>query len=56
MKLYKSIMKDKRRENIKLEVIRHTIISIMLFVLLIIASLIEVYISTNLFMLVIQYF
>ena len=48
MKLYKSIMKDKRKENIKLEIIRHTMVSIMLFILLAIASLVEVYISTNL--------
>lgn len=48
MKLYKSIMKDKRKENIKIEIIRHTIVSVMLFMLLVAASLIEVYISTNL--------
>lgn len=48
MKLYKSIMKDKRKENIKVEIVRHTIVSVMLFMLLVAASLIEVYISTNL--------
>ena len=51
IRLYKSIMKDKRRENIKLEIIRHTLVSIMLFIVLVIATLIEVYISTNLLML-----
>ncbi len=51
IKLYKSIMKDKRRENIKLEIIRHTIISIILFIILAISSLVEVYISTNILML-----
>lgn len=56
IKLYKSIMKDKRRENIKLEIIRHTIISIMLLLFLVIASLIEVYISSNLFILTLKYF
>ncbi len=56
IKLYKSIMKDKRRENIKIEIIRHTLISIMLLILLVIASLIEVYISTNLLMLCINFF
>ena len=54
IKLYKSIMKDKRRENIKLEIIRHTIISIILFLLLCISSLIEVYVSTNILMLTIK--
>lgn len=48
MKLYKSIMKDKRRENIKLQIIRHTIISVISFIFLVLASFIEVYISTNL--------
>ena len=51
IRLYKSIMKDKRRENIKLEIIRHTLVSIMLFIVLVLATLIEVYISTNLLML-----
>lgn len=48
MKLYKSIMKDKRKENIKLQIIRHTIISIISFIFLVLASFIEVYISTSL--------
>lgn len=48
MKLYKSIMKDRRKENIKLEIIRHTIISIILFAFLVVSSLMEVYVSTNL--------
>ena len=56
MRLYKSIMKDKRRENIKLEIIRHTLVSIMLFIVLVLATLIEVYISTNLLMLCINMF
>lgn len=54
IKLYKSIMKDKRRENIKIEIVRHTIVSIILFVLLVVASLIEVYVSTNILMLTIN--
>jgi hypothetical protein len=55
IRLYKSIMKDKRRENIKLEIVRHTIISIILFIFLSISSLIETYISTNILMLTINY-
>ena len=54
IKLYKSIMKDKRRENIKIEIIRHTLTSIMLFLCLIISALIEVYISSNLLMLCVK--
>jgi len=56
IKLYQSIMKDKRRENVKLEIIRHTGISLILFMFLVIASLIEVYISTNLLTTCIQIF
>ena len=55
MKLYKSIMKDKRRENIKLQIIRHTIISIISFMFLVLASFIEVYISTSLLTSCIQF-
>lgn len=55
IKLYQSIMKDKRRENIKIEIMRHTIISIMLFLFLVVASLIEVYISTNLLMMCLSF-
>lgn len=47
MKLYKSIMEDKRRENIKIEVIRHTLFSIFILLLLIISSFIDAYISQN---------
>ena len=56
IKLYKSIMKDKRRENIKVEIIRHMLVSIMLGLLLIIAAFIESYVSTNLLMLSINFF
>ena len=56
IKLYKSIMKDRRRENIKVEIIRHTLVSTMLGLLLIIAAFIESYVSTNLLMLSINFF
>lgn len=55
MRLYKSIMKDKRKENIKLEVLRHTIFSALITGVLIVSSFIEVYISSNLFMLIVKY-
>ena len=48
IKLYKSIMKDKRRENIKLEIIRHTVVSIIGLIFLVLATIIEVYISSSL--------
>ena len=55
IKLYKSIVKDKRRENIKLEIIRHTLFSLIMLALLVASSVIEAYISSNLFMLCVQY-
>lgn len=48
IRLYKSIMKDKRRENIKIEIIRHTIFSGFIGIFIIIGGLIETYISTSL--------
>jgi len=55
-KLYKSIMKDKRKENIKLEIVRHTIFSITMMIFLIVASLIEIFISTNILKSISKYF
>lgn len=56
IKLYKSIVKDKRRENIKLEIMRHTIFSAFMAILLVSASFIEVYGSANLLTLCIKIF
>lgn len=56
MKLHNSIMKDKRRENIKLEILRHTLISLLILGILIISSFIEVYVSKNILLLIIKYF
>lgn len=56
LKLYKSIIKDRRRENVKIEIIRHTIFSILMLIMLIVASLIETYISTSLLQTVIGLF
>lgn len=50
MRLYQSIVKDKRKENIKIEVIRHTILCVCILLALCISSLVEVYISSNLFL------
>lgn len=55
-KLYKSIIKDRNRDNIKLEILRHTIFSLIMFVFLIIAAFIEIFISTNILSAIIKYF
>lgn len=56
LKLYQSMIKDRRKENIKVEMIRHTIFSFFILFLLIISSIIEVYISNNILILCISYF
>lgn len=48
MKLYKVIIRDKKRETIKQEITRHTIFSLIIFIILEISAFIEVYVSTNL--------
>lgn len=55
IKLYKSIMQDRRKENIKLEILRHTLFSIFIFVVLLLSSVLEAYISTEIFRFTIQY-
>lgn len=55
IKLYKSIVKDKRKENIKVEIIRHTLFSLIILCSLAIASLLETYLSSNMFMLIVKY-
>lgn len=55
IKLYKSIMKDKRKENIKLEIVKHTIISLINIIGLVIASVFETYISTNILQIMTKY-
>ena len=48
-------MADKRKENIKLEILRHTVFSLLILAGLIISSIIETYISKNIFMFLIKY-
>ncbi|MBR1802891.1 MAG: stage II sporulation protein M [Clostridia bacterium] len=55
MKLYQSIMKDKRRENLKLAIARHTVFSLIMLILLLVSALIETYLSSNLVKLYVPY-
>lgn len=48
IRLYKTIIKDRRRDNIKVEVYKHTIFCFIITILLVISAFIEVYISSNL--------
>lgn len=56
IKLYQSITKDKRKENVKLEMVRHTVFSLIMLIVLILSSVIEIFISTNVLKLCIKYF
>ena len=53
--LYKSIIKDRRRENIKIEIVRHTMLSFFILIVLAVASLVETYISANLLISITKY-
>ena len=55
MNLYNSIMKNRRKENIKVEILRHTFILLLSQTLVISSSLIEVFISKNLLHIFIKY-
>ena len=56
IKLYKSIVKDKRKENIKLSILKHCTISIMTLIALILASFVKIEISYRLIVNWIKYF
>mgnify|MGYP000304423400 CR=1 FL=1 len=55
IKLYRLIMEDRRRENIKLQILKHTIFSILMLILLLISSLLETYVSGNLSSIFLKY-
>lgn len=56
MKLYQAIIKDRRKETVKLEVTRHTIFSGVLLIALEVSAFVEVYISSNLLTICARYF
>ncbi len=56
MKLYKSIMKDKRKENIKIEIIRHSIFSFIMLMVLVVSAVVKINVSGGILEGVIKYF
>lgn len=54
-KLYKSIVKDRRKDNIKLEILRHTLFSLIMCLILCLGALVEIFVSTNILKAIIQY-
>ena len=53
--LYKSIIKDRRKENIKIEIIRHTIFCLIMLAIMALGSLVETYVSSNLLISIVNY-
>ena len=53
--LCQAIIKNRTKENIKLEIIKHSIISFIGIIFFMLSSLVEVYISTNFLMIVVKY-
>jgi len=54
-RLYKAIMNNRNFQNVKLEVLRHSIFSVFIFVLLVFSSILEAYVSKNLLIYCIRY-
>lgn len=55
IKLYKLIMEDRRKENIKVQIIRHTVFSLLMLIILLFSSVIETYISGTLSQIMLKY-
>ena len=56
IKLYKSIVKDRRKENIKLSIVKHSIVSTIILIALIISAIIKIEISYRMIVNLIKYF
>lgn len=56
IKLYNSIIKDRRKENIKLSIFKHSIISLIVLAILIVASIVKIEISYRMIVQLIKYF
>ena len=52
----KSITKDRNKDNIKIEILRHTVFSLIMLCVLCISSVVEILISTNFLKKIIKYF
>jgi len=56
IKLYKSIIKDRRKENIKFSILKHSMVSVIILIALIISSIVKIEISYRLIVNLIKYF
>lgn len=55
IRLYKTVVKDRNTESIKLAIVKHTAFSLLVLLFLILSSIIEVFVSTNLFSICIKF-
>lgn len=56
IKLYQSIVRDRKKENIKLSIMKHSMISLIILIALVISSIIKIEISYRLTINLIKYF
>ena len=56
IKLYQSIVRDRKKENIKLSIIKHSMVSLIILIALVISSIIKIEISYRLTINLIKYF
>ena len=56
LKFTQEEVKDRRKENIKVSILKHSIVSIFILIILIISSLIKIEISYRLILLFAKYF
>ena len=56
IKLYTSIVKDRRKENIKVSILKHSIVSIMVMIVLIVSAIVKIEISYRMIVNLIKYF
>lgn len=56
IKLYTSIIKDRRKENIKVSILKHSIVSTMVMIVLIVSAIVKIEISYRMIVNLIKYF
>lgn len=55
IRLYQTVVKNRNAESIKFAILKHSIFALLIMLLLILSSIIEVFISTNIFIFVIKF-
>lgn len=55
IRLYQTVVKNRNAESIKFAILKHSIFALLIMLLLILSSIIEVFISTNIFIFVVKF-